>query len=258
MDKTAEDVRLEYIQAMGPGLGDLFRALSDDVTWLHVTWKQFRLLYGTTPVTIDLLNRTAPVFFRIVQDTLWENTLLHLCRLTDPPVMRGKANLSLGALVAEIGDSALRGEIEGLVTGAAAKTEFARDWRNRHIAHRDLAVAQDRAPSPLAPASRQHVEDGLASIRAVMKRVLGHYRRSDIGFDVWFDVGGAETLVSYLEAAVAAEDRERAAFLSGSGSGASNRLNPTIGPVPRTLRAQGPRQFRSRVIRSVGRPRNEG
>lgn len=219
-DETAEEVRLEYIQAMGPTLGNVFGALSDDVIWLHLTWKQFRLLYGTTPTTIDLLNRTAPVFFRIVQDTLWEDTLIHLCRLTDPPVMRGKENLSLGTLVPEIVDSALRGNVEDLVAVAATKTEFARDWRNRHIAHRDRALAQDRAPSPLAPASRQDVENALTSIREVMKTVLRHYTRSDIAYDIWFGMGGAEDLVNYLGAAVAEEDRERAAYGSVPGSGA--------------------------------------
>src|SRR2546430_16292006 len=64
----------------------LFRsnALWNEVAWLHAKWHEYKELYGEKPPRLELLNRASGFFFRIVQDTLWENTLLHLARLTDP------------------------------------------------------------------------------------------------------------------------------------------------------------------------------
>jgi hypothetical protein len=45
---------------------------------------------------------------------------------------------------------------------------FAIDWRNRHLAHRDLDLALDRKAKPLASASRAEVEAALASLRDTM------------------------------------------------------------------------------------------
>ena len=53
-------------------------------------WNDFVELFGTKETRIDLLNGSAPRFFRIVQNVLWEETLLHLARLTDSPDSVGK------------------------------------------------------------------------------------------------------------------------------------------------------------------------
>ena len=56
-------------------------------------WEEYLELFGKTSSRIHLLNQSAPVFFKIVQDSLWENIILHLARLTDPPKSAGKNNL---------------------------------------------------------------------------------------------------------------------------------------------------------------------
>ncbi|WP_408068516.1 AbiU2 domain-containing protein [Vineibacter terrae] len=53
--------------------------------WLHVKWEEYVELYGKRQSRVDLLNEAAPLFFRIVQDALWADTLLHIARLTDEP-----------------------------------------------------------------------------------------------------------------------------------------------------------------------------
>ena len=42
-------------------------------------------LFGTKPERLDLLNRSAPGFFRIVQDTFLDDAFLHLSRSTEKP-----------------------------------------------------------------------------------------------------------------------------------------------------------------------------
>ena len=60
----------------GEPLGALFSALWQEVAVLHFHWKEYVELFGTKPERIALLNRAAPHFFRMLQDELWESTLL--------------------------------------------------------------------------------------------------------------------------------------------------------------------------------------
>jgi AbiU2 len=142
--QTAEEVKTANIAKMGEPLGVLYSALWQAVTTIHFYWREYVELFGTKPERIDLLNRAAPTFFRMLQDELWESSLLHLARLTDPATSQGKAdrsNLTIQALPALIADAKLKGEVDKLIAEAKKQTEFCRDWRNRHIAHRDLKLA---------------------------------------------------------------------------------------------------------------------
>ena len=77
---------------MGEELGSLYHALWQEVVWLHTEWGEYVQLYGTKPSRIRLLNEAAPSFFRLVQDGLFETTVLKIARLTDPPKSLGKPN----------------------------------------------------------------------------------------------------------------------------------------------------------------------
>src|SRR5471030_2611929 len=97
-EQTPHDVETDHVARLGPALGPVYHALWNDVAWLQVKWREYREMFGSTPARIELLNSAAGLFFRIVQDTLWDDTLLHLCRLTDPPQSVGRANLTVRAL----------------------------------------------------------------------------------------------------------------------------------------------------------------
>jgi hypothetical protein len=105
IDRTAEEAKKANIEKMGEPLGTLFSALWQEVAMLHVRWREYVALFGTKPERIDLLNREAPHFFRMLQDELWESTLLSLARLTDPSNSQGnrdRSNLTINALPALI------------------------------------------------------------------------------------------------------------------------------------------------------------
>ncbi|HHK1701513.1 TPA: hypothetical protein ACQQVV_005818, partial [Pseudomonas aeruginosa] len=69
-------MRDDYIECMGSELGSVFYELSRKLVQLHVVWQQYRQLFGDSEATIALLNRAAGLFFRIVQDELWDSVLL--------------------------------------------------------------------------------------------------------------------------------------------------------------------------------------
>ena len=123
-EQTADQVRKEHLDKLGPQLGPIFSELRDDLAWLQVKWGEYRELYGTSPERIDLMNSAAGLFFRILQDTLWEDALLHLCRLTDPAVMGNKQNLSINALPELCADNIVRETVSTLVEKAVAATSI--------------------------------------------------------------------------------------------------------------------------------------
>jgi hypothetical protein len=77
----------------------------------------------------------------VIHDSLWDDVLLHICRLLDPPQSgKDKENLTLRRLPPLV-DPSIRADVERLLTEAQTKTAFARDIRNRHIGHIDVALA---------------------------------------------------------------------------------------------------------------------
>lgn len=192
---------------MGPELGPIYHALTNEVAWLHAKWNQYRQLYAHSAERVALLNDVAGHFFGIVQDVLFEDVLLHLARLTDPLQSIGKDNLSLQRLPEAVPNPAVAADVKALVDAALAACESARAWRNRRLAHRDLALALATSSDPLPGISRAHVESALAAIRAVLNRLEAHYWDSETAYEHFITEGGeADSLVYCLYAGTKAED----------------------------------------------------
>src|ERR1700722_9890013 len=156
---SAEEVTKNHIDKMGEELGAQFDALWHDVVWLHRKWSEYVVLFGLKESRVRLLNRAAPRFFHMIQSVLWEETLLHIARVTDNPTSPGqKQNLTIRNLPDLIGDPHIRATVSVLVAKAIDETKFCRDWRNRHIAHRDLDLITKKSAVPLKGASRKQVK----------------------------------------------------------------------------------------------------
>lgn len=184
---------------MGAELGALYSALWQEVAWTHSKWAQYVALFGTKPERVELLNKAAPAFFRLVQDTLWENVILHIARLTDSPQSVGKPNLSIKRFPALVSDPVLKSQIEALVITCVSSAEFSRDWRNRHLAHRDLKRATADIADPLLPASRAKVKEVLVNFCDLLNALSQHYLDSTSFFDIPGTPGDAEALLYVLD-----------------------------------------------------------
>jgi hypothetical protein len=213
-DSKTEQVRDEHLKVLGPTLGPLYHALYDEATWLHAKWQQYRILFAESSERIELLNDVAGFFFRVIQDVLWEDIILHIARLTDPPQSVGKDNLTLLRLTDAV-ESTLSPEIAILVEQARVGTQFTKVWRNRHLAHRDLGLAVDDRATPLPGISRERVEHALAAIRSVLNKIQVHYWRTTVQFADVISHNDAEILVHYLKIAVTAESQRQVRLLKG-------------------------------------------
>jgi hypothetical protein len=216
---TAEESKQANINAMGQELGPLYDAMWQQVAWLHDKWEEYVELYGTKESRLTLLNKAAPLFFRIVQDTLWEDVLLHICRLTDSPQFMNnanKANLSIRRFPAAIDDGPTKIVVETLIAEALTASEFCRDWRIRHIAHRDLRLALDPTAPPLKPASRAKIKEAIKAIDAVLNAISSHYLDSTTDFSSDGTAHGAVSLLYVLDDGIKAEQARRERMKNGT------------------------------------------
>jgi hypothetical protein len=207
--QTADEAKKANIAKMGEPLGELYSALWQDVAVISVYWKEYVELFGTKPERIVLLNQAAPAFFHMLQDQLWEMSLLHLARLTDPANSMGnpdKSNLTVQGLPALIDDATLKAQVAKLVAQAVRLTEFARDWRNRRIAHRDLKLALEQPTTPLADGSRAQVKEALQALTSILNALAHHYFKSETRFDMGGRLGGAISLLYIVSGGLRAQE----------------------------------------------------
>lgn len=126
-------------------MGSLCHELREDVDWLQNKWMEFQHLFGAGMERIELLKTVAPNFFGFLHKMMFEDAMLHVCRLTDSVETRvGKAtrrNLTVLALPDAISDLAFRNEVAALANESRRKCEFARPLRSRRLAHTDLELA---------------------------------------------------------------------------------------------------------------------
>lgn len=185
---------------MGPELENAAAILSRQLIELHVVWRQYRQLYSDAG-TIEVLNRTAGLFFKIVQDELWDSVLLGICRMLDPAEQgwgaKRRKNLTLRSLPELITDSALKDEVTAACDRASVAAAFAIEHRNKRIAHQDHGYATNHTVLELNGISRQQVEDMLKALRDVMQLIDTHYNDADVRYDA-ITVTGADRLVARL------------------------------------------------------------
>jgi hypothetical protein len=217
-NRTAEEARDHYIEKMGQVLGTQFAALWQEVASVHIKWSEYVALFATNPTRVEVLNQAAPAFFRMIQDVLWEDTLLHVARLMGSPASFGhkdKANLTLQNLPDLIANPTTKAKVAESVKAAMAASEFCRDWRKRYIAHRDLKLATDETARPLEPGSKKQVEDVLDCITKVLNIVDAHFADSESHFKIGQGPGGAVSLLYDLDEAQRAKAKREERLLRG-------------------------------------------
>jgi len=198
----------KFVESMGQELGVTFYQLHTRLIELHIVWQQYRQLFAGTTGTIELLNRTAGLFFKIVQDELWDSVLLGISRMTDPATTKHNKNLTINALPLLIKNNfPLRLEVEELCQHAVHVSSFAREHRNKRIAHQDHAYYANRKTSELSGISQKLIEDMLKALRDTLNRIDGELRDTTVLYEEFVDESGARVLVNKLKALESMGDR---------------------------------------------------
>lgn len=213
--KTEEEVKQQVINQMGADLGSLYHALWKELLWLNIKWREYVELFGTNPSRIEVLDRAAGRFFIVVEITLWEDTLLHIARLTDSSETGSKKNLTIQKLPSLIREDGFKKELSKLNDVAVKKADFCKDWRNRYIAHRDLELAMQKGVILLKSASRSQVQEVLDSLSNVLNALSDHYLINPTEFNDRGEPGDAVSLLEILYDGLQAEDERNERIKNG-------------------------------------------
>ena len=206
----ATDGRSAEAQALGPRLAELYHTLRNELGWMFVKWDQFQELYGGSRARLDLLNGTAPLFFRVIQEALWNDMASHLRALTAKPGEARGPKMSVHDLPEVVDDEKLRADLHGLIARAARATEWAHVGPSRRPVRGDLGIALERKAQPLDGASRTMVTDALESIAAVINHVSWHCQQSTTTFETVGYPHGAVGLVYSIQQGRSAREIRRA------------------------------------------------
>src|SRR5882762_5102435 len=125
---------------MGQELGELYHELEVNISWLQHKWNECHELFDRGPERIELLNAIASNFFYFLQKLLFEDALMHVCRLTDPPKSAGHETLTVMRLADSVHEPLLKASVHNHAAQAKTACAFAREWRDHRLAHTDWVV----------------------------------------------------------------------------------------------------------------------
>lgn len=182
-----------------PHIEPILKALTNEVVQILYKWKLFKQLFGDES-TVATLNRYAGPSFKIIEDTLWDDVVLSICRLADPPKMRGRSNLVFTSLIEALeadGDRATAGQIALDLQVFQARIPDLITWRHKRVAHNDLAttMARTAGASILTPIVAKTIREALEEAERMLNQVYGRH-----GIDFRFDgIAGGDPLVFAIE-----------------------------------------------------------
>ncbi len=195
--KMHEQILAENKVAFGDKLGDIYTILSNELTWLCWLWHEYTELFATES-RLDIANNSAPFFFSIVQQNLWESVLLGISRLAGPKDTYRKQNLSLSRLVEMIDRTEVKVDAKARLQQLVDVSFFAKDWRDRHIAHRDLALSLGDRSKPLASATKAQVDVCLSQAGDLLNAVSLSYTQTETAYSFPHGQQGAVDLLYVL------------------------------------------------------------
>lgn len=140
--QSSEDIRREYEQKLGQEFGGLFWHLCNDWANARLAYKEFDELFGETHAAEQLASM-GPLFAGDILRVFARTLILDISRLTDPARSGQRRNITIRAIPPHIACcGSLLQEVKGLIDVAEDKAAFAREVRNKHLAHRDLLAAR--------------------------------------------------------------------------------------------------------------------
>jgi len=159
-------IHLKNATPIPAALREKLDAIDREVVLLHFKWTYLMQLFGKEK-HVAIINATAPSIFSVIEKAMFTEILLTLMRLVDSPKSKDQANLSLRSLAADISDPALRDQVQALEIQVRSKSEDAKIWRNKKLAHNDLLrLLKKSAPVPAIQISE--LTSALALIREAM------------------------------------------------------------------------------------------
>ena len=209
--RDSEEILADSILRMGPELGRIHHDLWAQLVWLNAKWRIHQDLFAGDESQTRLMEATAIQTFNQLYVALTNEIVMHICRITDKAKTGRFNNATIRRLLQLVQNSEARCRIEALVDEAESGCKFARDTRDKFLAHRDVNAA-------LCPDALQHdhvradnIRNALAQIAAVLNAVEVAFGGAAVRYELNSHFSDAGRLVRMMEAGAKAqrEDRRR-------------------------------------------------
>ena len=181
---------------------EVYDLLKTEVTWLHGRWICYRQLFAQSEARINMLDECASAFFFIIQDVLFDEVQICLCKLTDPANTGKIDNLSLEQLQLRLevhGDSGLSVKNRILLDALQTQATPFRTWRNKQLAHLDLQTSMQNRANPLPGVSRKMIDDALSLIGEYLNAIEIFYNDNEYGYENFIMGSDGNQLISILK-----------------------------------------------------------
>ena len=185
-------------------LSTIYKNINTEVKWIHVKWNVYKQLFDSSQEKIDLINRSAPQFFGIIQQIFFVDVVLGLSRLTDPAESSGHKNLSLQLVIDEFDNSGLlelSSKLDSDYEKIEQECEPIRKWRNKKISHSDFQTTLNVSDNPLPNISKVDIENVLDKIRDFMDHINSAFFESKIYYEHAMTSTGGNVLLGKLKEA---------------------------------------------------------
>jgi|ERR1035441_347546 hypothetical protein len=166
-------------------LRDLFSSLLGEVSWIREQWQMYETLYGRED-HCNLLNKSAPMFFYMVDYLFIDGFILALSRLGDPAKQTIKKqtveNFTLEQLLLRLDRTAqadLIQKLKPLLADYQSKCAAIREQRRKRVAHADFNTKMEADKHPLPDVSRQVIEGALMAAEDYLNRVECYFSGID-------------------------------------------------------------------------------
>lgn len=186
-----------FTEKMGPDLGARFDRFHQETCWLNLKWIEYKSLYGHSEERLNTIYKISRHFFQVIEETLWQDVVLNISRMTAPIKSRGKPNLTiriLPGLVNPKDEQIMNSIVEDACNHAAPFN----DWRNRWIAHRNLDHVLNASKEPLQAISRDIIDIAIVKLNAVMEWVQESYMNTTFLYARGFGKAAAEEVLVRL------------------------------------------------------------
>ena len=181
-----------------------FTDLKEDMTVLSLHLNVFRTLYAEDPANVELLNTIASGTFWVLQNALHDSIVLRVARLTDPPKMGGRDNLTLRALIEAVendGDTLLAERLRKKYADVETQTGPVIKLRHKVTAHTDRPTRRGAAPVPTVRI--EELNQAVKSIGAFLNVFDHAVNGSQAAYPLAIMDGEGEVLLRRLREAVA-------------------------------------------------------
>ncbi|AML49982.1 hypothetical protein [Falsihalocynthiibacter arcticus] len=138
---TPAEVRANLVNKLGKEHGEAYYYVSNSFINLKIKWRFFQNFFVGSPERVELLNNVLPIFFHVVEKSLFREVILGICRLLDPIKNGRNDNLSLLQWFEFLPDGSDKEDMRRRIAALEKTAIGCRRLRNKVLAHSDLNVA---------------------------------------------------------------------------------------------------------------------